>query len=300
VSRDGKKWARIGAKHPQIDPGDLTFLDDPNPASAGTIAEIEAKAPLVSVAPAGGPGTRELRAVAPLAKGFIAVGTAYNAGNADPIVVTSPDGHALTGESVPIGGAGVQMFNDVCVGPGGTAVAVGMSGPAGSYNALLARRSAGGTWQAAAPADNSFRGPGDQLAYACAGSKDGFVVVGSDDRSGDTDARVWTSPDGLRWTQVMAGPLGGGGDQWASAVAAAPKGGWLVGGTDTAKGDGDIALWRISADGDVTRRDRGERALGGPGEQSVTGLSIDGKGHVLLAGDDYGRVGLWESTVLDR
>ena len=300
VSPDGKKWTRIGAKHPQIDSNDLTYLDDPDPAKAQTIAEIEAAAPLVSVAPAGGPGTRELRAVAALGKGFIAVGTAYNGGNADPIVVVSPDGKSLRGETVPVGGSGVQMFNDVCAGPGGTAVAVGVSGLAGSYDATLARRSAGGKWQTAAPADKSFVGPGDQFAYACAGSKDGFVVVGSDDRSGDTDARVWTSPDGLRWTQVMAGPLGGGGDQWASAVAAAPKGGWLVGGTDTAKGDGDIALWRITADGDVSRRDRGERALGGPGEQSVTSVTIDTGGHILLAGDDFGRAGLWESTVLDR
>jgi hypothetical protein len=300
VSPDGKKWTRIGAEHPRIGDGDLTYIPDPDPAQAQTIAEIEAAAPMVSVAPAGGPGTRELRAVAPVGKGFVAVGTAYNAGDANPIVVSSPDGKKLVGEKVPIGGPGVQMFNDVCAGPKGTAVAVGVSGLAGSYNATLARRSAEGTWQVARPADKSFSGPGDQFVYACAGSKDGYVVVGSDDRSGDTDARVWTSPDGLTWTQVSAGPLGGSGDQWASAVAAAPKGGWLVGGTDTSKGDGDIALWRITAGGDVSRRDRGERELGGAGEQSVTGITVDDKGHVLLAGDDFGRAGLWESTVLDR
>ena len=188
----------------------------------------------------------------------------------------------------------------MCVAPNGTAVTVGVSGLAGSYDAILSRRSPAGRWTPAAPADKSFTGPGDQFAYACAASKDGFVVVGSDDRSGDTDARVWTSRDGLKWTQLMAGSLGGTGDQWASAVAAAPNGGWLVGGTDTARGDGDIALWRITRDGEVIRRDRGEKSLGGPGQQSVSSISIDAHGHVTLAGTDYGRAGIWDSGVLDR
>jgi hypothetical protein len=52
--------------------------------------------------------------------------------------------------------------------------------------------------------------------------------------------------------------------------------------------------------GDVSRRDTGEPALGGPGEQSVTNLTVDDRGHVTVAGTDYGRAGLWESDVLDR
>ena len=79
-----------------------------------------------------------------------------------------------------------------------------------------------------------------------------------------------------------------------------PDGGWLVAGTDRATGDGDIALWRIDSSGDVTRRDRGERALRGPGEQTVSSIDIDEDGHVTLAGNDYGRVGLWESSTIDR
>ena len=99
---------------------------------------------------------------------------------------------------------------------------------------------------------------------------------------------------------LSVGILGGTGDQWATAVAPAPGGGWLVAGTDTASGDGDIALWRIDADGELTRRDRGERALRGPGEQTVTSIDIEEDGHVILAGTDYGRVGLWESDSVDR
>ena len=98
--------------------------------------------------------------------------------------------------------------------------------------------------------------------------------------------------------------MGGGGDQWASAASVVPDGdeadGWLVAGTDTSHGDGDIALWRVSAGGDVARRDEGERSLAGAGDQTVTGVTVDADGHVTLAGSDYGRVGLWESDRLDR
>jgi hypothetical protein len=93
--------------------------------------------------------------------------------------------------------------------------------------------------------------------------------------------------------------LGGGGDQWASAAAAVPGGGWLIGGTDTVVGDGDVALWRLGDDGEISRRDRGETELGGTGRQSVTSIVIDDD-RVLIAGTDYGRVGIWESDTIDR
>jgi hypothetical protein len=99
---------------------------------------------------------------------------------------------------------------------------------------------------------------------------------------------------------VTDGVLGGAGDQWASAAAAVPDGGWLVGGTDTAAGDGDLALWRLASDGSISRRDRGEPELAGPGEQSASDITIDEEGRVVITGDDYGRVGLWESDDLDR
>jgi hypothetical protein len=301
VSPDGKKWTRIGAEAAQVDEGDLEVLDNFDPNNAGVIAQMEAEAPPRSVDPAGGDGTRSLSAAAAVGNGFVAVGVAYQFGDADPIVISS-DGNTISGEDAGIHGEGIQRFNDVCANDDGEAVAVGVAGTTGGYDAMAARRDSSGTWQVATAADGSFGGPGSQLAYGCAASDDGFVMVGSDDSSGDTDARVWTSDDGVSWTEVLASPLGGGGDQWASAVAANPgrSGGWLVGGTNTAGGDGDIALWRITAQGEVERRDRGERALSGPGEQTVTGITIDEHGHVTLAGDDYGRVGLWESDVLDR
>ncbi|HET6949879.1 MAG TPA: hypothetical protein VFI47_05875 [Acidimicrobiales bacterium] len=300
VSSDGKSWNRVGAVPPRIDDSLLINIENPTPEMALPIAEMEAEIPWPTADPAGGKGTRALTAAAALSSGFVAVGNAYDLGDAEPVAVISTDNQTLTGENTNLGGAGVQRLNDVCVGPDDDVVVVGVTGSTGGFDAIASHRAPDGAWTVATTTDESFTGSGSQIAYGCAASDDGFVIVGSDDRSGDTDARVWTSRDGIEWTRLDAGPLGGGGDQWAGAVAAAPRGGWIAGGTDTAGGDGDVALWRISAKGEVVRRDTGEPALGGPGEQSITNVTVDADGRVILTGTDYGRAGLWESDVLDR
>jgi hypothetical protein len=298
ISENGTDWARIGTADARIDDEYLQFLEDPSPEQAEIIVGIELEAPPHSVAPAGGDGTRSLSAVAPLAAGYIAVGSVYKAGDADPIIITSTDGLAFSGETPAHAGDGIQRYSDVCVGPDGDALAVGISGTNSNYDVAVATRTGDGSW--AKSSDDSFGGPGNQQANACAASDDGFVVVGSDDRSGSIDARIWTSEDGTEWSEVTSGLLGGLGDQWASAVTAVPGGGWLVAGTDASTGSGDIALWLVGPDGEVERRDRGEPALGGPGEQSVSTVIIDDDERVLLAGSDYGRVGLWQSDSLGR
>jgi len=305
ISPDGKAWGRIGITDARIEDAWLAYLDNPSQDAAGPIVAMEQELPPESVSPAGGSGTRELSAAAPFGDGFIAVGTVFDGADTDPIVLYTLDGSTLVGESPGIGGPGLQRLSDVCVGPDDTVVAVGVNGATGGHDVSVVRRNGGdGVWTVGTAADESFGGAGNQVANACAAGPDGFIVVGSDDASGDTDARIWTSPDGIEWTQVEAGPLGGGGDQWASAVAAVPGGddgdGWLVAGVDTASGNRDIALWRLSADGELTRRDTGEGALGGPGDQTASSVTVDEDGHVTLAGSDYGRVGLWESFQLDR
>ncbi|HKY65928.1 MAG TPA: hypothetical protein VJM49_06140, partial [Acidimicrobiales bacterium] len=300
VSPNGTEWGRIGIAQPRINQEMLEFLENPTPEMAPVIAEMEQSAPVMSKDPAGGAGTRSLSAVAAIAEGFVAVGSAYDKGDPEPIVLSSADGTDFRAErpAPGHGGPGMQRYDDVCVRSDDTAVAVGVAGSPGSYDSIAAVRTAMG-WKAGE--GRGLTGAGDQQAYACAANDDGFLMVGSDGRSGDRDARIWTSADGLTWNPVDSSVLGGPGDQWATAVSAVPDGdGWLVAGTDGARGDGDIALWRIDADGEVTRRDAGEAALTGPGEQTVTNIAIDDDGHVTLAGNDYGRVGLWQSDSVDR
>jgi hypothetical protein len=297
VSPNGRDWARIGVQDARINEEWLTYLNNPSADQAAAIAQLELEAPPLSTAPAGGDGTRSLAAVSAFQNGFIAVGSVFDRNDAEPLVVLSPDGKTFAGEDPIHTGRGVQRYHDVCVSPDGTALAVGVSGSTGANDVIVGARIEGEGWVAG---EGGFTGDGDQQAYACAASEDGFVVVGSDDRSGNLDARVWTSEDGVEWTEVSSSLLGGSGDQWAGAVAAVPDGGWLVGGTDTAPGDGDIALWRIDEDGELTRRDRGEPDLGGPGEQSVINIAVSEDGSVRLAGTDYGRAGLWTSDSVDR
>lgn len=297
LSPNGADWVRVASQNARVNAEVLEFLEDPSAEMAPVIAQLEAEAPSPSVPPAGGPGTQSLEAVAAIGKGFIATGSTYDHGDANPIVLVSPDGKRFAAEGPPHGGPGDQRYEDVCVGPGDVAVTVGVAGATGATDAIVAARTRRG-WVAGR--GNGFTARGDQGATACAAGKDGFIAVGSDDRSGNRDARLWTSEDGIEWSELGSSLLGGNGDQRATAVAAVPGGGWLVAGTDGARGDGDIALWRVDGKGRVTRRDTGEDALGGPGEQTVTAVAIDDDGRVTLAGDDRGRAGLWRADSLDR
>jgi hypothetical protein len=302
-SADGVEWSRVSARIPEISEELLPVLaENEDEALPSVIAQTAADQPFETAPPAGGRGTQSLDAVAPLGDGFIAVGVSYNDSQVEPIVVTSGDGETIRGEDAGFTGNGTQRFRDVCVSPDGVAVAVGVRGVDGAYDAAARVRDAQGAWSAGEADDDSFGGAGSQQAYGCAASEDGFIMVGADDRSGDSDARLWTSEDGRSWSRVESGMLGGAGDQWASAVTAVPSdsdGGWLVGGTDTVAGDGDVALWRVHADGSVSRRDRGEPDLAGPGEQSVNAIAV-ADGDIVVVGDDYGRVGVWRSGTIDR
>jgi hypothetical protein len=312
TSPDGKQWTRRASVLPTPDPNLLAILEsDPN-ATAEAAYQVIASQPMLSKEPIGGAGTRSLEAVAPLGSGFIAVGSAYRDadGNSatksdydtDPIVVVSGDGNDIRGEATGLGGAGSQRFRDVCVRDN-QALAVGVSGQDNSFDVAVRLRGRDGAWHAGEATDNSFTGAdgaGSQEAFGCAVSPEGWVVVGSDSSRGNSDARVWVSEDGLEWTQVTSGALGGAGEQTAHAVAAVPDGGgWLVGGTDSSGGDSDIALWRVDTHGRVSRRDRDEPSLGGPGTQAVAAITVTGNKAVIV-GEDQTGLGMWETSELDR
>ena len=311
TSPDGKRWTRRAAHLPVPDPHLVSILEgDPNVVAAATY-DVIASQPMLTDEPAGGSGTRSLEAVAPLGSGFIAVGSAYRDidGNpqtksdydTDPVVVISADGNAITGEETGLNGPGTQRFRDVCVRDG-QALAVGVSGHDNSFDVAVRLRGRDGRWRPGEATDNSFTGPngaGSQEAFGCAASDNGFVVVGADSSRGNSDARVWTSEDGISWKQVTSGALGGAGEQAARAVAAVPGGGWLIGGIDTIGGDSDIALWRLDGNGQITRRDRDEPSLGGPGTQAVSSLTVTGNKAVIV-GEDQTGIGMWKTSRLDR
>ena len=312
TSENGRDWGRQAAGYPDATQlADLLAYsidnDDPNRVATSTV-EVIMSQPMLTNPPAGGTGTRSLEAVAPLGGGFIAVGSQYRDldgkppanYDTDPIVAVSPDGKAIVPEDTGLTSpTSTQRFRDVCVADG-KALAVGVTGSDNSYDVAVRLRDAEGKWQQGDATDDSFTGAGSQQSTACAGADgEGFVLVGSDNSRGNTDARVWVSEDGLEWRQLSASTLGGSGEQEARAVAAVPDGGWLLGGVDTMGGDSDAALWRVDENDSISRRDRDEPELGGAGTQTVTGVYV-ADDRVIVVGEDQAGVGIWESRTLDR
>lgn len=307
TSENGQDWGRRMVSLNQISADVLAVIDGDPATVAAAAVDVLAGEPLVSVEPMSGSGTRSLEAVAPIGNGFIAVGSVYrDAGggqgwDTDPIVAVSGDGQAVTDESGPLGlnGAGTQRLHDVCTFEG-RAITVGSDDSSGSTDVAVRVRDGEG-WHEATAADDSFGGSGAQQAYACSAGEDGFLVVGSDSRSGNTDARVWFSADGTEWELLTGGALGGSGDQEAVAVAPVPDGdgGWLVGGSDATGDESDGALWRVLPSGEIARRDHGEPSFGGPGIQTVSDVAVNGN-RATVVGQDRTSVAMWVTSDLDR
>ena len=259
--------------------------------------------PPVSVAPAGGAGH-------PVARGRRAFGRTATSRSAS-CCTTASDGradharvarrhHGSSRSEPPAQRAGRPALNDdVCVGADDTAVVVGVSGgDRGPTTDLPAPAPPAGGWRATVPGS---AGRGNQQAYGCTAGDDGFVIVGSDDRSGNRDARVWTSADGvdlgrgrIQLARRQRRPVGqrGGGRARRRLARGRDRHG------PGRRRHRPVAHRCRRRRAPTTTRD--ETALRGPGEQSVTNVAVDDDGHVTLAGNDYGRVGLWQSDTVDR
>lgn len=302
LSPDGEQWQRYAATPPQANQEEWAQimadqLGDYSPDElAQAVVATQADEPWSSQAPAGGQGTRSLRGVSPIANGFITVGSAFREDDIDPIVAVSPSNEGIKAEDAGLKGQGTQRFNDVC-SIGDRAIAVGATGSEGPLDTAIYYRKAG-DWQAASATDDSFSSRGNQQAMACAVSEEGFIAVGLDDSSGVSNAKIWLSEDGLEWEELVSGALGGSGEQEATAVAAVPDGGWLVGGTDTSGSDAGIALWRLTPDGELSRRDLGESALSGSVPMEVADLAVTSERTVVVGADVEG-IGVWETKTSD-
>lgn len=164
--------------------------------------------------------------------------------------------------------AGHQEMHDIAV-VGSTLVAVGIhhSGEANDPNgwdAAVWVSSDGANWTRVRD-EPSLEVAGYQAMYGVVAGGPGFVAVGIDDResSGDSDAAVWTSPDGWRWTRVGhdESVFGGPDMQTMSAVASGPSGVVAVG----EDGPGRRAAVWFSPDGLTwSRVPHDEDLFGGP------------------------------------
>jgi len=175
------------------------------------------------------------------------------------------------------------MLRAIVTPTGIVAVGYGASGM-GDYDAAAWTSADGSTWQkVTSPA---FEGPGNQEARGIASLGPRLVAVGSDRRTGGSDAAVWVSGDGGRtWSQIDTG-LAARGDQVMRRVVNTGSGLVAVG-YDTLLGDSDAAVWTSQDGTHWTKEMTGP--FGGRGYQQARAIAVSGN-RLVIAG----------SSTLDR
>jgi hypothetical protein len=155
---------------------------------------------------------------------------------------------------------------------------------------------AGSTWSRVCDAAAGF---GEALMWGVTAGGPGLVAVGGENyyfywpeqidpvafSGGDSDAVVWTSPDGASWSRVphTEAVFGGDGEQQMFGVTAGGPGLVAVGFDGTLGNEaGNAAVW-TSPDGVTwSRVPHDEAVFGGVGEQRMLGVTSGGPGLVAV------------------
>ena len=245
--------------------------------------------------------------------GLVAVGSDESSGDygypdRDAAVWTSVDGltwtrvphdEAVFGGSCPQNSYGTNcsqgMYAVVAGGPGLVAVGYESSDVGMEENAAVWTSVDGLTWRRVPHDEAVFGGSDAQWVSGVAAAGPGVVAVGYD--ASDRGAAVWTSTDGLAWTQVPYDESVFGSLQLGAVAAAGP--GLVAVGSDSSGGDPDAAVI-TSVDGLTWNRvPHDESIFGGPGWQEMYGVAATGLGVVAVghdrSGDDWDAVA-WTSA----
>lgn len=216
--------------------------------------------------------------------GLVAVGWQGPHYDRSAAVWTSPDG--ITWSRVPHSEAvfGRGTMSSVTVGGPGL-VAVGFDGDPQTaiHNAVVWTSPDGITWSRVPHNEEVFGGEtGVAMGSVTAGGP-GLVAVGTQWRSADSSAEVWTSPDGITWSRVPDKDALFAGAAMGDVIRAGP--GLVAVGT----ADDDAAVWN-SPDGiDWTRVPHSEDIFGGEAEHYLNGVVVGGPGLVAVGGFTFGR-----------
>src|SRR5262245_52335243 len=229
---------------------------------------------------------QQIRDLVMLGDRLVAVGGIGVRGDQDAAVWISADGVNWTlVEDEDLVASGDQQIWSVHK-VGGRLMGVGYTfDPAGTYDGALWTSEDGREWSRVDPA--MFSDEGHQLMKAAGGGSEGlpFVIVGCEDdlyrcdvNDQDSDAAVWTSPDGETWTKVDL--RGGGlvGDGLQTMYDLSRHGGTLVAaGTATGpNGDRDAAVWTSTDGRSWSLRRQPPYAvaeLDGAGDQTIRALT---------------------------
>ncbi len=204
--------------------------------------------------------------------------------------LSSPTWYRVPPDEAVLGGASDQLMFGVTVGGPGL-VAVGNDVSGGDSDAAVWNSPDGIAWARVPHDETVLGGAGIQLMHSVTAGGPGLVAVGWDESGGDSDAAVWTSPDGIIWSRVPHDEtvLGGTGDQAMENVTAGGPGLVAVG-REGPGGDLNAAVW-TSPDGIIWSRVPDDEAVfGGEGIQVMWGVTAAGPGLVAVgsefSGDD--------------
>lgn len=214
--------------------------------------------------------------------GFIAAGytASFGAGENDIWVLKfDSEGRLIWQKSY--GGAGNDYPTDVREVPAGGFIICGCTRSFGSGRddawILRLNDSGGILWQKA------FGGTGRDYATSVQTDADnGFVVTGGTSSWGQGDMDIWvmklSAGGDLQWSKTY----GGAGFDWASSLAPAASGGWLVAGDTFSFGQGKNDLWilRLTPGGDVLWL---KTIGGGDHDWAFRAKTVNGTDHVLIA-----------------
>ena len=223
-------------------------------------------------------------------------------GNTEAVVFVSEDGSTWQRVSDPsgeFGGTNTQSISQVIAGGPGL-VAVGSDWSNGDSDAAVWVSSDGSSWHRVD--DPGLTLPGHQTILGVITTAEGMVGVGSDDSSGDLDAAVWTSADGLTWTRVDQESFGGTGLQRMVAISSAGGSGLVAVGAAQAEDPDeglDAAFW-LSEDGLSWGRVTAP-SFGGGGDQAIQAVVVSGSTVIAVGQEFFADTGdfdaaVWESS----
>jgi molecular chaperone DnaK len=238
----------------------------------------------------GGAEDQEMRSVAAVGPGLVAVGYDTSGGDQDAAVWTSSDGFAWTRvahDEAVFGGTGDQEMESVAAAGSGL-VAVGWDGSGGDQDAAVWTSFDGLTWTRVAHDEAVFGGEDDQLMWAVTANNLGLVAVGDDWSGFDRDAAVWTSADGVAWSRVLDEEAVFSGSRWQTMESvAAVDSGLVAVGDDASGGDQDAAVW-TSPDGLTwSRVPHDEAVFGGANWQTMRSVVATSSGLVAVGHDNW-------------
>ncbi len=244
-----------------------------------------------------GEGFPEVNSVTAGGPGLVAVGSEGLSDDEHAAVWTSPDG--ITWSRVPhdeaaLGGEQSPNMNSVtAAGPG--LVAVGSEGRHDYVHAAVWTSRDGITWSRVPHDETIFGEDGDGRMVSVTTGGPGVVAVGWAGSGGDSDAAVWTSPDGITWSRVPHDEAVFGGENSQSMASVTVGGPGLVAvgaefdGYGNEGGRDDAAVW-TSPDGITwSRVPHDEAVFGGEGIQRMNSVTAGGPGLVAV-GQDTGEL----------